>query len=121
MPARSTSALTLTIATLLSVSGVAYAAVQSIDTDPTPQVVIPATSPSATPSSDADEDRGGDRGRRGSDDDPTHVATRDATDDATHDATDDPTHDADDDHGGDRRGSDDHGGEDRSGSNSGRG
>jgi hypothetical protein len=108
------SARTLTIAlgtaSLMAVSGVAFAVVQSVDTAPAPQVVIPT---SATHS--AGTERGDDRGaaRHGADDPANHDAGDDncADDPATHDLCDDhggatsgnddpATHDVGDDHGG---------------------
>src|SRR3954464_13288649 len=89
--------ITLGTASLLAVSGVAFAVVQSVDTSPAPQVVIPAsTVHSATPR--PSDDHGGARSR--SDDNP---ATHDVGDDhggATAGSDDPATHDAGDDHGG---------------------
>src|SRR5256885_15262611 len=99
---RSPRILTVTLGTasLLAVSGVAFAVVQSVDTSPAPQVVIPtSTVHSATPR--PSDDRGGATSR--SDDNP---ATHDVGDD--HGGTtsagtsgDNPaTHHVGDDHGG---------------------
>jgi hypothetical protein len=61
MTSRPFYALALATASVALVGGVAYAAVQSVDTSPTPQVVIPAASSSAT-----------DDARHGADDPATH-------------------------------------------------
>jgi hypothetical protein len=109
MTSRPLYALALTTASVALVGGVAYAAVQSVDTSPTPQVVIPAASTSSTgdnrhgaddpPGHDVGDDHGGLTGGHGSDDDPA-------------------THDVGDDHGG-LSGSDDDGADDSDNSGSG--
>jgi hypothetical protein len=99
MTSRPFYALALATASVALVGGVAYAAVQSVDTSPTPQVVIPAASSSAT-----------DDARQGADDPATH----DVGDDhgGLTGSDDDPaTHDVGDDHGG-LTGSDDDGTDD---------
>jgi hypothetical protein len=101
---RPAAALGLSAASLLLLGGVAYGAVQAIDTQPAPQVVVPAASQSSEPTA-------------------TSLATRASSDDgATHDVGDDhggattsnsgrggaddpATHDATDDHGGTSGGS----------------
>src|SRR3954465_14307545 len=90
--------LTIALGTsaLMAVSGVAFAVVQSVDTAPAPQVVIP-TSATHSPTHDAGDDRGTARHRA---DDP---ATHDAGDDnggATTTSDDAATHDAGNDNGG---------------------
>src|SRR3954471_4736048 len=95
---RSPRTLTIALGTsaLMAVSGVAFAVVQSVDTAPAPQVVIPTSSTrSATP--DPGDDRGA--ARHGADDQAGH----DAGDDhggATSGSDDPATHDLGDDHGG---------------------
>src|SRR4051794_29143858 len=95
---RSPRTLTIALGTsaLMAVSGVAFAVVQSVDTAPAPQVVIPTSSPrSATP--EPGDDRG--TARHGADDPAGH----DAGDDhggATSGSDDPATHDLGDDHGG---------------------
>src|SRR4051812_50213057 len=88
--------IALGTASLVAVSGVAFAVVQSVDTAPAPKVVIPTSSHrSATP--EPGDDRGS--ARHGADDPATH----DAGDDhggATSGSDDPATHDAGDDHGG---------------------
>src|SRR4051812_39458194 len=97
--------LTIAIGTasLLAVSGVAFAVVQSVDPAPAPQVVLPTSnSQSATP--EPGDDRGG--ATAGNDDPATH----DAGDDnggATAGNDDPATHDAGDDNGGATAGNDD--------------
>jgi hypothetical protein len=116
----------LATATLLGVSGVAFAVVQSVDSSPQPQVVIPASASVGTDeplTHDARDDRNrGTEQRHGADDPATH----DVRDD---NGADDPaTHDVGDDHGGSTsrhggddatpepvRGADDHGGHGRDG------
>jgi hypothetical protein len=120
---RPAAALGLSAASLLLLGGVAYGAVQAINTQPPPQVVIPATSQSsvstATPSAphggaddpathDVADDHGGaarSTPRASSDDGATHDAGDDhgggATSSSGRGGADDPaTHDATDDHGG---------------------
>src|SRR4051794_1730369 len=109
---RSPRMLTIALGTasLLAVSGVAFAVVQSVDTAPAPQVVIPtsATHSAATHSAGT--------ARHGADDPATH----DVGDDhggATAGNDDPATHDAGDDHGGTTsRGSSGSGGSGRGGS-----
>ena len=87
--------IALGTASLVAVSGVAFAVVQSVDTAPAPQVVIPTSSHSATP--EPGDDHG--TGRHGADDPAMH----DAGDDkggATSGSDDPATHDAGDDKGG---------------------
>src|SRR3954464_4757267 len=105
--------VSLATASMLAVSGIAFAVVQSVDSAPAPQVVIPASASvdrSATP--EPGDDHG--KARHGADDPATHDAGdtrgRGSDDPATHDATDDnggtsgsdepATHDATDDNGG---------------------
>jgi hypothetical protein len=98
---RSPRILTVTLGTasLLAVSGVAFAVVQSVDTSPAPQVVIPtSTVHSATPR--PSDDHAGTTSAGTSDDNP---ATHDVGDDhggATVGSDDPATHDAGDDRGG---------------------
>lgn len=89
MSFRPSGALTLTAASIALMGGLAFAAVESIDAEPSPQVVIPA----ATQSDDSSHrDAGDDGDRRGRDG---------GEDDGGRDGADDPaTHDAGDDHGG---------------------
>src|SRR4051812_20762767 len=112
--------IALGTASLLAVSGVAFAVVQSVDPAPAPQVVLPTSnSQSATP--EPGDDRG--NARHGADDPAGHDvgddhggATASNDDPATHDvgddhggataSNDDPaTHDVGDDRGGSGRGS----------------
>jgi hypothetical protein len=117
--------LTIAFATssLVAVSGIAYAVVQSIDPAPAPQVVVPASSTHSPGHRSATPEPGDDHGARGHGaDDP---ATHDAGDDhggATSGSDDPATHDAGDDHGGATSGSSGSGsGSDDSGSGSGSG
>src|SRR3954454_3173853 len=102
---RSPRTLTIALGTasLMAVSGVAFAVVQSVDTAPAPQVVVPTSSRrSATP--EPGDDRGS--ARNGADDPAGH----DAGDDnggATSGSDDPATHDVGDDKGGATSGSDD--------------
>jgi ABC-type microcin C transport system permease subunit YejB len=130
----------LATATLLGVSGVAFAVVQSVDSSPQPQVVIPASASVGTDeplTHDARDDRNrGTEQRHGADDPATHDVRDDngVDDPATHDVRDDngvddpATHDVGDDHGGSTsrhggddatpepvRSADDHGGHGRDG------
>jgi hypothetical protein len=97
MSSRPFATFALVAASLVLVGGVAYAAVQSVDSTPTPQVVIPAASSSDDASPTANPSPSDD-GRHGADDPADH----DVNDDhggLTGD--DDPaTHDVGDDHGG---------------------
>jgi hypothetical protein len=116
----------LATAALLVAGGVAFAAVQSVGTEPDPQVVIP-TSASVTPTSSHDSTS------RGADDPATHDAGDDNGGATSGSGSDDPaTHDAGDDNGGATGGSgsddpapaptataDDNGGSGGSGSGSG--
>src|SRR3954452_6477708 len=98
---RSPRTLTIALGTsaLMAVSGVAFAVVQSVDTAPAPQVVIPTSAThSAAPHSAG-------TARHGADDPATH----DVGDDrggATSVSDDPATHDAGDDHGGATAGND---------------
>ena len=100
-------------ASLLLLGGVAYAAVQSVDTSPGPQVVLPSTSDDRTharggaddpANHDANDDRNrrNRAGRHGADDPATH----DVNDDRSgrsgggHGSDDPATHDVNDDSGG---------------------
>src|SRR3954470_3039837 len=102
---RSPRMLTIALGTasLMAVSGVAFAVVQSVDTAPAPQVVVPTSSHrSATP--EPGDDRGS--ARKGADDPATH----DVGDDqggATSGSDAPATHDVRDDKGGATSGSDD--------------
>jgi len=78
---RFSATLGLSLAAVLALGGAAYAGIQSIDTEPAPEVVVPASTQTTEP--------GGHGGRHGADDPATH--------------------DAGDDHGGARHGGDDHG------------
>lgn len=110
---RTRTAMTVagSVASALLLGGIAYAAVQSVDDRPGPQVVVPSSSPS---------DRH--HARHGSDDPYTHDANDDSRDrqgggHGSDDGVtgDDPaTHDVNDDHGGDDGGSGHggHGGDD---------
>jgi hypothetical protein len=84
--------------------GVAYAATQSVSSEPSPRVVIPTSHTSDDPAThDANDDHGGVATTPTTSDDPS---THDANDDhggvaTTPTTSDDPsTHDANDDHGG---------------------
>src|SRR4051794_11805101 len=116
----------LATATLVVAGGAAFAAVQSVATQPDPQVVIP-TSANVTPTSsddpaghdanddngvddpathDANDDNGGASSGRGSDDPATHDANDDNGGASSGRGSDDPaTHDANDDNGGTSSGS----------------
>jgi uncharacterized membrane protein YgcG len=103
--------LTITFATssIVAVSGIAFAVVQSVDATPAPQVVIPASSSHSVSHTARTPERGDDNGAirtRGADDPATHDAGDDTSDATT--GTDDPaTHDAGDDNGGTTTGTDD--------------
>jgi uncharacterized membrane protein YgcG len=102
--------LTITFATssIVAVSGIAFAVVQSVDATPAPQVVIPASSSHSVSHTARTPERGDDNGAirtRGADDPATHDAGDDTSDATT--GTDDPaTHDADDDTSGTTSGGD---------------
>src|SRR3954471_24760844 len=111
---RSPRTLTIALGTasLMAVSGVAFAVVQSVDTAPAPQVVIPTSSTrSATP--EPGDDRGS--ARHGADD----AASHDAADDRGRGADDPATHDVGDDRGGATSGNDDPTGHDAADDNGG--
>lgn len=104
--------ITLASATLVGISGVAFAVVQSVDTSPQPQVVMPSSATAGTddPASHnaGDDNRRATGHRQGADDPATHDAGDDNGVDnpATHDVGDDngvdnpATHDVGDDNGG---------------------
>jgi hypothetical protein len=125
---RPAAALGLSAASLLLLGGVAYGAVQAIDTQPAPQVVVPAASQSSEPTAtslathggaddpathDVGDDHGGTTSsapRASSDDGATHDVGDDhggaTTSNSGRGGADDPaTHDATDDHGGTSGGS----------------
>lgn len=116
----------LATATLLGVSGVAFTVVQSVDSSPQPQVVIPASASVGTDeplTHDARDDRNhGTEQRHGADDPATHDVRDDngVDDPATHDVRDDNDGSGSR-HGGDdatprqARDADDHGGHGRDG------
>lgn len=86
--------LTIAFATssLVAVSGIAFAVVQSVDPTPAPQVVIPASSTQSPEAPSVTPEPGDDNGKNAKD------------------GKDDPaTHDASDDHGGATAGTDDNG------------
>jgi hypothetical protein len=89
--------VTLGTASLLAVSGVAFAVVQSVDSSPAPQIVLPASNTrSATP--EPADDRGS--ARHGADDPATHDLGDDHGGTTTGGGNDDPaTHDVGDDSG----------------------
>jgi hypothetical protein len=91
MTSRPYTTFTLATVAVVLVGGVAYAAVQSVDATPTPQVVIPAASASSDDSSPSESPT------------PSASASPSATsspDDGRHGADDPATHDVGDDHGG---------------------
>ena len=128
MSFRPSGTLALTAASIVLMGGVAFAGVQSIDTEPPPQVVIPASTHSDDPAGhDVDDDHGDQQGRQ--DRDGRHGADDPASHDDGDDhgglrggrGDDDPaTHDVADDHGG-LSGSDDSGSDDSGSGSSGSG
>ena len=108
MRTRTAATVAGSVASLLLLGGVAYAAVQSVDDRPGPQVVIPSSTDDGNharhgaddpATHDANDDRNQGQARHGADDPVNHDVTDDSTgrtsgghgsdDPATHDATDD--------------------------------
>jgi hypothetical protein len=123
MRTRPSLAVAVGTASLVLVGGIAYAAVQSVDTSPRPQVVVPTSSSHSATS--------GASGASGTSSTPSPSRLPGSDDPATHDVnddhggttsgrgTDDPaTHDVHDDHGGGTSG---HGSDDTGSGHGGRG